>query len=64
MNTLNMKDLDIGDGHRLVNNKVGDYDLVCPKLGRLGFVPFMLARFCEGKICDCGHVATKPVKLE
>lgn len=61
---MTIPDLDIGAGHRLVDNRIGDYELFCPKLGHLGLVPFLLARVCEGAICDCGHVATRPVELE
>lgn len=45
-------------GHKFVPNGVGDYELICPTLGKVpGFVPFMLARIASGnRVCNaCGQ---------
>ena len=53
-------ELDLGSDHRMIHNGVGDYDLICPTLGRVGFVPYFMARLTTvGKLCDCGYAVTK-----
>lgn len=31
-------------GHKMIDNSVGDYDLVCPTTGARCFVPYMISR--------------------
>lgn len=40
-------------GHKLVDNKVGDFDFICPIVGaKVCFVPIMLGvTLCETSVC-------------
>jgi hypothetical protein len=52
--------VDLGNGHRLVDNGVGDFDLICERLDRREFLPVMLAMALNGKTCACGQVLRLP----
>ena len=45
---------DYEDGHKLIDNGVGDYDLICPDMGKIGFIPVLCACTLDGKLCYCG----------
>jgi hypothetical protein len=57
---MTWKTVDLGTGHRLVDNGVGDFDFICEVLNCREFLPVMLAITLDGKTCACGHVLRLP----
>ncbi len=53
------KDVNYTFNHKAVPNGVGDFDMICPELGKVFFIPIMMRRdvFCT---CPCG----KEIKRE
>jgi len=42
------------NNHRCEPNGLGDYDFICPKLGKIKFVPILLRESVVG-CCPCGE---------
>lgn len=52
---LNPTDIDLGAGHTLKPNGLGDYEFHCPVMGFEKFVPIMMRMTLPGRECPCGH---------
>jgi hypothetical protein len=57
---MTWKTVDLGTGHRLTDNGVGDFDFVCDTLSQRQFVPVMSAVTLGGKQCACGQILRLP----
>ena len=55
-----LKDIEYDEGHKCVDNGVGDFDFICPTMGQIMFVPVLNASFIRGK-CPCGQKLTPSV---
>ena len=53
-NNNKLVQIDYEEGHKLVDNGVGDYDLICPEKGKICFIPVLLSHALSGKVCRCG----------
>lgn len=64
-----LKTVDIGSGHELQDNGCGDYNLICPKHGRTGWIPPLTAMAMglkkDVKCRSCGNeIQFKNVRCE
>lgn len=57
---MELKTIHYEDGHKLIDNGVGDYDFICPENGKVGFIPVLLSCTLDGKVCPrCGNKVKK-----